>query len=329
MRLRSFHGDSLHEAMRLVRDELGPNAIIVATRDDENGGVRVTAAVDDTETLTPEQVKEPLPDLDINLQIDVVEMVAEQLMRHSVPAPLAERILSIVTHFSDHDVLIALGAAMDKCFKFAPLIDADARPICLIGPPGAGKTLAVAKLATHRVLNKKTVGVITTDLTRAGAVGQLSAYTKLLKVNLMEVDDAPALKDAVDAHKKDEIIFVDSAGRNPYDAADMADLKKLLDSGKAEPVLVMPAGMDAKEAVDMAQAFKEMGASKLIITKADMTKRMGSVLAMANELNLQLCDLSNSPKVTEPLQVLNPVTFARMLLPPDVVAAVIKAKARA
>lgn len=328
MRLRSFHGATLQEAMQQVRDALGSNAIIVATREDDDGGVRVTAAADESgvfETQKPVIQEAPAPELEINLEIDVVDLVADQLMRHGVPATLAEQVLAIVTHFANHDVLLALGAAMDKTFRFAPLVENITKPICLVGPPGAGKTLAVAKMAAQRVLNKKTIGVITTDLTRAGAVGQLSAYTKLLKLNLMEVEDAPALKDAVAAHRSGEIILVDSAGRNPYLPADMADLKKLISSTPTEPVLVVPAGMDAHEATDMALAFKDIGVEKVIVTKVDMARRLGSLLAMANETGLALALMSNSPKATDPLQPLNPVTFASLLLPPDVVAASLKA----
>jgi flagellar biosynthesis protein FlhF len=51
MRLRSFHGTNISEAMRQVRDALGTDAIIVATREDEDGGVRITAAMDETGIL--------------------------------------------------------------------------------------------------------------------------------------------------------------------------------------------------------------------------------------------------------------------------------------
>ena len=49
MRLKSFYAKTMTEAMQMVRENLGEDAIIVATRE-ENGGkaVRVTAAVDDT-----------------------------------------------------------------------------------------------------------------------------------------------------------------------------------------------------------------------------------------------------------------------------------------
>ena len=333
MRLRSFHGENINDVMRQVREALGKDAIIVATRDDENGGVRVTAALDESGVMvgeaeaTPTPSPPPAPAVSIDFGQDVVELVAEQLMRHGVAASLSEPILTIVSQYAEHDVLIALGAAMDKQFKFAPLIDGSNKPICLVGPPGAGKTLTIAKLAATRILNKKSVGVITTDLTRAGAIEQLSAYTRLLKVNLIEVEDPTTLKDAIDTHKRNEMVLIDNSGRNPYNAADMKSLRELILSADMDPVLVLPAGMDAQESTDMAMAFREIGAKKLIITKLDMARRLGSLLSMAHDTRLALSEYSASPKATDPLQPFNPVTLARLLLPPEVVSAVLKSKA--
>lgn len=330
MRLRSFHGSSLNDAIAQVRAALGNDAIIVATREEEDGSVRVTAALDESRVLDdtpppPAAAPAPAPDADT----DVMDIIAEQLMRHGVGAALAERLMNVATHFADHDALIALGAALDKNFTFAPLMDGANRPICLVGMPGAGKTLAIAKLAANRVLNKKQVGVITTDLSRAGAIEQLAAYTRLLKINLIEVEDSATIKDAIDSHKRNEMVLIDNSGRNPYDKADMEKLRTLLQAADMEPVLVMAAGMDAYESTDIAQAFKAIGARKLIITKLDMARRLGSLMSMAHETGMALCEYSASSKVTDPLQPLNPVTFARLLLPPEIVAAVLKAKAAA
>jgi flagellar biosynthesis protein FlhF len=52
MRLKTFTAKTMSEAMKLVRQTLGDEAVIIATKE-ENGGqsVQVTAAIEQTDTL--------------------------------------------------------------------------------------------------------------------------------------------------------------------------------------------------------------------------------------------------------------------------------------
>ncbi len=58
-------------------------------------------------------------------------------------------------------------------------------PLIFIGPPGAGKTLTVARLATRLVMQGIHPLVITADGKRAGATEELAAFTKLLGIRLV------------------------------------------------------------------------------------------------------------------------------------------------
>jgi len=55
MRLKSYHAASLREAMEMVRDELGDDAIIIDTNE-QPGQVRVTAAIDPEVSQHPPSV---------------------------------------------------------------------------------------------------------------------------------------------------------------------------------------------------------------------------------------------------------------------------------
>jgi flagellar biosynthesis GTPase FlhF len=46
MRLKSFQAKSMSEAMRQIKETLGDDAIIVSTKEEAGGWVRVTAAVE-------------------------------------------------------------------------------------------------------------------------------------------------------------------------------------------------------------------------------------------------------------------------------------------
>jgi flagellar biosynthesis protein FlhF len=203
-----------------------------------------------------------------------------------------------------------LGAAIDTHFKFQPVTDD--KPLMLVGPPGAGKTLCTAKFATKATLAKRVATVISTDIDRAGGMEQLAVFTRLLKLNLVEIEDWHALRDVVSMQKGNPV-FIDTAGRNPFDAEEKEALREFI-SATGEATLVLPAGLDASEAIDMALEFRSIGATRLLVTRLDSVKRIGSLLRIAHDTRLPLSNYSASNKVTEAPQPMNPVVLARYIL---------------
>lgn len=322
MRLKSFHGNTLTEAMRLVREALGDDAIIVATRDDEGGGVRVTAAIDDAAPLAKPApavpaagIKPAAPTVAPDDGSQALETIAEALTRHQVPAHLAERLMATATQFANDDPVLALGAACDTHFQFQPITEEKIdKPIILVGPPGAGKTLGVAKFATRATMAKRPVTVISTDTERAGGMEQLAAFTRLLKIQLVEIEDAHALKDII-AMQKGTQILIDTPGGNPFNDQDRKILHGLVGASGGEATLVLPAGLDASEAIDMAHEYRALGANRLMLTRLDMSRRLGSMLRVAFEAKLPFANYTHSSKVVDAPLPFNPVALARLVLP--------------
>lgn len=318
MRLKSFTAKTAAEAMAEVRKALGDNAIIVATRE-EGGEVRVTAALDDSPLpppAPPAATPEPYDDPTDPESLDAVDQVVAALEHHSVPRDMVERLTDTLQAFDLEQPILALGAALDAAFSFQPLPEGKAnKPIILVGPPGVGKTLTVAKLATRLALKGSPVSVITTDLDRAGGIEQLSAFTRLLNVDLLEVEDMGALPDAISVRKGADQVIIDTAGINPFDPAAVGALGRAIKQIGADAVLVLPAGMDAAEAGEVAAAFAAAGATRLLATRLDSARRLGSLLAAAYRGRLRFCDVSSSSSVTAPLAPLNPMALARLLLP--------------
>ncbi|MDD3370717.1 MAG: GTPase [Alphaproteobacteria bacterium] len=306
MRLKSFHGSTLTDAMRSVREALGEDAIIVATREDENGGIRVTAAIDETAPVHEDPCFSEQAE-----GSEALEKIAEALTYHQVQAQIAEKIMASATQFAGDDPLVSLGAAIDVHFKFAPL-DPAAGPLMFVGPPGVGKTLCTAKFATQAALAKKKPTVVSSDIDRAGGKEQLAAFTRLLKIDLVEIEDRYALRDVVSVNMGAPV-FIDTAGRNPFDPSEKDFLREFI-RAVGDATLVFPAGLDAAEAVDLALEFKSAGASRLLVTRLDTVRRIGSLLRLAFETHLPFCNYSMSASVTEPLQPMNPVVLARLLL---------------
>lgn len=288
----------MREAMDQVRDALGPDAIIVATHRSERGrGVRVTAALD-----------EPEEDLRLIAQAEAPQAAAESpvaraLAWHGAPEPLVREL--------GDDLVQGLASS----FAFAEL--EWSRPLMLVGPPGAGKTTSVAKLAARAALAGEAVALVTTDTVRAGAVGQLEAFAGVLRQPLTCAESPEELHAALAAARapgRSRRILVDTPGANPFNADEMADLARFLRLCEVEPVLVLPAGGDPGDAAEIAEAFAALGCRKLIATRLDGARRFGSLLAAAAAGRLAFTEASCTPSVAQGFRRVSASSLARLLV---------------
>ncbi len=320
MRIRTFNAPTIREAQHQVREALGEDAIILSTRDDAAGTVITDAIESDLadEAATAAVASSGRLDGVGEAAVPGLTPEAETLIRalayHGVPTSLAERLDRRAADLDRGELDLALAAALDDVFFFEPLPLGPPRPLILIGPAGAGKTVAAAKLAARAVTAGGTVAVITTDTVRAGGVEQLAAFTRLLALDLATVEGPRQLAPVAEAAARRGAVIIDSVGTNPYDEAELNALAALVDAAAAEPVLVLPAGGDPAELADQVRRFVLLGARRLLVTRLDAARRYGGMLAAADAGGLSFAQVSIAPFVGQGLHALNPVSLARMLL---------------
>jgi len=228
---------------------------------------------------------------------------AAALAWHGVPAGLAARLTEG-----------ALDEALAIALPFGELPAAPGgKPLLLAGPPGAGKTLTVARLATRLVLAGQTPMVITADGRRAGATEQLAAFTRLLGLNLLVASHPLTLGRALARRQDQAPVLIDSPGFDPFDPAQRDELAALAAVAEAEIVLVLPAGHDPGESADNAAAFAEAGAHALVFTRLDLARRIGGIPAAA-AAGLVLTEAGTGPGAADGLVALTPLLLADRLL---------------
>lgn len=232
---------------------------------------------------------------------------------HNVPNPLRSNLIRAAAAMDAEDATLALGAALDARLAMDPVPASPARPIALVGAPGAGKTVTAAKLAARSVLAGKKVCLVTTDSLRAGAVAQLEAFAQIMKVKLHTAETAQELL-AIIADHPGHTVFVDTPATNPYSRGELKDLDDFIKTCNLEPVLVAPASGDAEDFTDLATIFSSLGVRRLIVTRIDTTRRLGGILAAVDAANLALAQVSITPYVAQGLSTINPLSLARLLV---------------
>ncbi len=292
MRLKLFRGASTVEAMAQVRRELGPDALILSQRRVADG-VEVTAAIEDAR---PAPASAP-PQL----------------------APDAATLRGLAFHGASPEIAASLAAGplvqrLSGQFTFKSLaLQQGSQPVLFAGPPGAGKTLTVARLATRLVMAGQKPMVITADGKRAGAAEQLAAFTRLLSLDLVVASNPVPMARALARRQEGAPVLIDMPGGSPFDTASNQELAALASVAQARIAVVLPAGSDCTEAREMASAFATMGAEYLVATRLDVARRLGCVLA-AGISGLALTEAGIGPGAADGLVPLTADLLARRLL---------------
>jgi flagellar biosynthesis protein FlhF len=294
MRLKLYRARGMAEAMAHVRAELGEDALILATRR-VGDGVELTAALEPDEVPPPAlPPASPPPD----------PAIVAALEFHAVPAALR-----LVLQHGE------LETALRGALAFAALpLGANERPLLLTGPPGAGKTLTVTRLATRLVMAGIAPMVITADGRRAGATEQLAAFTRLLGINLTVASHPVTLGRAVAHREAATPVLIDTWGCDPFDAAQLEELSAVAATTGAAVVLVLPGGLDPAEAANLATAYAAAGASLLVATRLDLSRRLGGILAAAAAARLALTEAGVGPDAADGLLPITPSWLAQRLL---------------
>ncbi len=324
MQVRVFSAPRLHEALALVRKELGPEAVVLDHLEgvDEKGNKlwHVHAALDRSESSqqvdvaaakTPEVSEEAtkkalLEDRKVEASMLRLERIVEGLGRKEVDS--LRKTLDDTESKEAFDHLVHLGVAPSYAFDLAhayghhlPIGGNTLRwaaritprkktaVVLLAGPSGAGKTLLAAKLATHYSMRGVRVGLMTCDTVRMGGSDVLAAYAGVLGAPFAMLRTPDDVSKGLLMMKTAQLVLIDTEGWNIHHPAALKRQSIIWDKLPCtHRILVMPANMDEADGLNMLAEADAMQMTELAFTKLDETSRPGKVInwAMISKLGL-------------------------------------------
>lgn len=322
MRLKTFHAKTMKDVMAEVRNEMGPDAIIIQV-DEGKTGIRVTAAIEGgatpnvpkaapvpQETPLMREMSTPVPQTQ---EFDKADISAV-LNYHGLPFDTAEFIRSSASSVGAASLPEAFASALETVISFRPITPNSQRPVMLVGPPGAGKTVATAKLTADALLHEKTVHIISTDTIKAGGVQQIDHFAQLMKQTVSTADSPDELSAIMRSRVEPaNLTLIDTSGANPFDIQELKSLLGFIQAVDAEPVLVLPAGLDPVDAQEISGVFARMGCGRFIATRLDASRRYAGLIMAARPGYLSFAGFSRSPFVADAIEPAEPLNFARLL----------------
>lgn len=341
MRIKTITADTMADALKVIRGQLGPEALILGTRKvkGSNGQptLEITAAVEEPETaskdVTPlgsilsaadsaakqaaSKTKPAAP-----ASSPQTPLLAQSLTAHGVPAHFIRRVMEATAGLtkSGFSAADALEMLLSKLLTFKPVPDivTKGHAHLLVGPTGAGKTTLTAKLAIHAKRQNLKVGLMSLDDQKIAGFEPLRIAADALGETAHLIHSTADLKAAAAKLGPRHLILIDSPGLNPYRAADInAFAARIAKLGIPHSThLVMPANLNPSEMENIPLAFAALNPGSLMISKLDETAHLGGVVAAAYSHPLPLGVASHSAGFADAPLALTPRYLAEALSTP-------------
>ena len=310
MKMKMFSAPTLEQARALMRAEMGKDAVILSTRE-EDGIVEIRAAVDRSfnHRFAAPKFAEVRPMFDA-----ARDQLSTMLRWHGAPDGFLQMVAEAGSRLgAGSEPLGALSAGLEGVLSFAPLQPHPEKSILLVGGPGSGKTTAAAKLVLQLSDADSPLEAVSADFDAAGQAEKLAAL--MLRPSLTVALSPDALQRILDERNAlGRRAIVDCPPVNPVDRDDMKRLNTLISRLNVEPVLVMSADGNPMEMEDNARAFAQLGVRRAILTRLDAVRRRGGVIAAISSSRLSIAQLGSAPNALKGLVPASASRVAKLLL---------------
>jgi flagellar biosynthesis protein FlhF len=365
MQIKKYFAADMRQAMRAIREEQGPDAVILSNRTLADG-VEISVAIDyDVDAPRSAPQRQPAGDqaADLNGLQGFRELLARReavqaraagpadgavndelrTLRRMLETQLAALAWNDMTRRAPLATellreLSEIGFAPDIAARVADALPTDvdftaARRLAIariadeiattgdrwaefggtvafVGPPGAGKSSAIAKLAARWVLRHGNAGLvlISADVERVGSIEETAHLGRLMGArtyNVGSLDELPGLLVRVATAR---LVLIDTTGAGPRDARLAATVQALrAASATLEIALTLSASTQAGAIEEAVAVLRDERVAACILTKLDEAASLGGALSALIRAGLPVAYVSEGRRVPDDLRVARPL----------------------
>ncbi|HUE00860.1 MAG TPA: hypothetical protein VMR62_14920 [Bryobacteraceae bacterium] len=352
MRIKSFYANTVEGAVTLARREMGEEAMLVESRKAplENrhlGEYEVVCALVPEAEPGAQQASENAGAQDVRLSRELAEMRRQldvmgktitrsawsgahrpsaspdmpewhaRLMAADIDGELVQEILDGAERRATAQaggLEEAVTAEIVQRFLVDGSVGAQNGPrmVALVGPPGAGKTTTLAKLAvTCGLAMRRPVALVSIDDFRVAGADQLRSYAAILGIGFQALDSVGALAQTLAEHQGKRLVLIDTPGYGPHDMDRAADLARFLSTRTdISTNLVLTATMKSADLTHVVERFEIFRPTSLLFTRLDETACFGTAFALSLRQAKPISFLGTGQEIPDDLA---PATKERLL----------------
>src|SRR5580704_7245392 len=213
----------------------------------------------------------------------------------------------------------ALAQELESRFTVKPSLgrtEAGVRITALVGPPGAGKTTSLVKLAVNYGLAcRRPVVLISMDNHRIAAAEQLRSYAGILGVGFQMLETVSALAQRIEEHRSKDLILIDTPGLGFTEISESSTLARFLATrADIDTQLALAASVKPADLARMVDAYQVFKPQRLVFTKLDETASFGPIFNEAVRTGMPLSFFATGQRIPEDLEEVTPVRLTSLIL---------------
>lgn len=333
MIVKKFYGRTVEEVIKDIKENLGEDATLLLVQKVRKKGLRGFLGFKEIEITAAKEVNfeiqekiSPVAEGGIIPELPALCKIKKLLKEEEVDTDIINNVISSYIEATggnrlklqdlDTGILESLIKGLIKTendsFKSGKI-----RSI-FIGPPGAGKTTTILKLAAHYSIEEsKSTAIITTDIYRSGAIEQLKVYSKMLDIPVEVAFNVRDFERIIRKFDSKDVILVDSAGRSKRDKEYVETLRKFIYTIPLQglKVYLVVSIMDSSRYIkEVFENYKILYPNFIIVSKLDEATSFGNLINIPVLTDLPIAYVTTGQDIPGDIEVAKSNKLANFIL---------------
>ena len=182
--------------------------------------------------------------------------------------------------------------------------DAPHRAAIFVGPPGAGKTTTLTKIAIQKCFAQRlSIRILSVDPLRVAGHEKLRIFAGIIGAGFTAANSMREFMEAIDEFRNKNVLLIDTPGFSGNDFENVQDLAEFLRRMNHKEIhLVLPASMKRRDLARSVKQFEQFRPDHLLFTKLDETQSSGALISTALAANKPLSFFTRGQSIPEDLE---------------------------